>query len=559
MFCRQCEQTFRWKACEDNGVCGKSPEVSDLQDLLIHALEGLAVYGHKARALGVRDPETDVFLMNAVFMTLTNVNFDAEPVASTIREAVRRREALKKLFLEAYTKTHGTTFAEPLPAVTDWIPSESPEELRRQAQRVSLRILSPENEDIQSLKEILLYGLKGMAAYAAHAARLGETDEEVTAFLYKGLAALPDASLDADALFELVLQCGKANLTCLEILDRGHHTRFGVPTPTSVTIGVKKGPAIIVSGHDLEDLADLLEQTQGTGVRIYTHGEMLPGLAYPELKKHPHLAGHFGTAWQNQQSEFDRIPAAILMTTNCLMEPRESYRDRIFTTGAVGWPGVTHIPERNGNKDFRPVIEKALELGGFPADHKEDEILIGFAHESILGAAEKIVTAVKEGKIRRFFLIGGCDGARPGRNYFTEFAEKVPSDCIVLTLGCGKNRLNRLKLGEVAGLPRLLDCGQCNDAYSAIVTAQALSQAFACGINDLPLSLIISWYEQKAVAVLLTLLHLGVKNIRLGPSLPAFVSPNVLKILVDKFGIQPIRTVDEDLREALGETEAATA
>jgi hydroxylamine reductase len=402
------------------------------------------------------------------------------------------------------------------------------------------------------LREILLYGLKGMAAYADHAQVMGEVDEQVEAFFHKGLAALSDDSLNSDQYVALIMEFGQANLKCMEILDRGHTKNFGHPVPTQVRLGVKKGPAIIVTGHDLPDLKQLLEQSKGTGVNIYTHGEMLPAHGYPELKKYPHLAGHFGTAWQNQRQEFDGVPAVFLFTTNCIQEPKPSYQDNVFTTGLVAWPEVKHVPAQNNRKDFRPLIEKAKALGGFAQDNIEKEIIVGFGHHALLGAAEKIVDAVKSGAVRHFFLIGGCDGAKPGRNYYTEFAQKVPADCLILTLACGKFRFNRLDFGEIGPFPRLLDCGQCNDAYSAIKVAVALAEAFKCGVNELPLSLVLSWYEQKAVCILLTLFSLGVKNIRLGPTLPAFVSPNVLKVLVDNFAIKPITTPEEDLQTILG-------
>ena len=552
MFCRQCEQTFRNQGCDKLGVCGKTPQVAALQDLLIHALEGVGFYGYQAKQLGLSTDAYDFFVMDAIFMTVTNVNFDAEVITQEIREAYKVREALKKDFLKGYQTAKGAAFNGAVPKAARWEPVDDDEALLTQACSVGIFTDPAINEDIRSLKEILLFGLKGMAAYAEHAARLGKTNEDVTVFIYKALAAMVDDSLGLEELPGLVLECGSANLKCLEALDGAHTTRYGHPEPTQVFLGYKKGPAVIVSGHDLYDLEDLLEQTKNKGINIYTHGEMLPALAYPGLKKYPHLAGNYGTAWQNQQREFDGIPAAILMTTNCIQEPSMTYKDRIFTTNAVGWPDVTHIGAQGGKKDFTPVIVKALELGGFPEDNIEKEITIGFAHNAVLSHAEAIVEAVKGGKIRHFFLIGGCDGARPGRNYFTKFAEELPQDCVILTLACGKNRINRLDLGEVAGFPRLLDCGQCNDAYSAVVIAQALANAFECGVNDLPLSLIISWYEQKAVAVLLTLLFLGFKNIKLGPTLPAFVSENVLNILVEKFQIQPIRTVEEDMGEILG-------
>lgn len=548
MFCRQCEQTFQSKGCDSVGVCGKSADVANLQDVLLHALKSAAVYGFKARELGARDPKADYFILEGIFATLTNVNFDETAIEKMIIEAIKVRGQWKAAYEQAYQKAHGKMPQEQLPDLVNWQPAQDYSGLLDQAEDVGVLGDPRMDEDIRSLRELLLYGLKGMAAYAHHAWRLGQKDDKVTSFVYLALYSLARQDLDMNQLLALVMGCGEANLTCLEILDRGHTTLFGHPEPTKVKLGHLKGPAIIVSGHELFDLKMLLEQSAGKGVKVYTHGEMLPGLSYPALKKYAHFAGHYGTAWQNQQTEFRNLPAAILMTTNCLQEPDITYQDRIFTTGAVGWSGIEHIPEQAGGyKDFSAVINKAIELGGFKEDNIEKEIMIGFGHHTILSAADKIVAAVKEGAIKHFYLIGGCDGERPGRNYFTKFAENVPDDCLILTLACGKNRINRLDYPEVAGFPKLLDCGQCNDAYSAIVVAKALAGAFNCGINDLPLSLIISWYEQKAVAVLLTLLYLGIQNIKLGPTLPAFITPNVLKVLVEKFRIQPIKTVEEDL------------
>jgi len=546
MFCRQCEQTFRWKGCDTVGVCGKSSDVANLQDALIHVLKEAAFLEWELRAKNLGDSNLDFEMMEGIFATLTNVNFDPEAIEDMIRKAAVVRDGLKLKWMKAYPNQENRLFSE-----ISLQPASKLSELIAQGLAVGLHGAAVLNEDQKSLREILLYGIKGMAAYAYHAYRVGQTDPEVTDFLYKGMASLANIQLTVEELLPLVLECGKANLKCLEILDRGHTAHFGDPEPTVVKIGFLKGAAIIVSGHELFDLETLLEQTKDKEVNIYTHGEMLPELDYTRFKKYAHLKGHFGTAWQNQQAEFDGLPVAILMTTNCIQEPDPSYKDRIFTTGAVGWPGVPHIEDVNGKKDFTPVIQRALALGGFKDEKTEKEITIGFAHKTLLSHAGAIVDAVKKGTIKRFFLIGGCDGARPGRNYFTELAESVPDDCLILTLACGKNRINRLDYPIVAGFPKLLDCGQCNDAYSAIVVAKALSEAFKCGINDLPLSMIISWYEQKAVAVLLTLLYLGVKNIRLGPSLPAFISPNVLDVLVKNYDIKPIKTVQEDLNDML--------
>jgi hydroxylamine reductase len=552
MFCRQCEQTVKGEGCTVKGVCGKTADTAILQDLLLYSLKGIAVYGNLAVELGVRDKETDLFIIESLFTTVTNVNFDSSKIADFIYKAYEIREKIKHLFLEGYKKNKEKMFEGELPDATKWMPAKSLEGLIEQGSHVGVKANPNLNEDIRSLREILLLGLKGMAAYADHALVLGKEDEEVMKFFHKGLAALVNDKLTADDLVGLIMEFGQANLKCMEILDEANTKTYGNPVPTKVLLGVKKGPAIIVSGHDLHDLKQLLEQTENKGVNIYTHGEMLPSHGYPELKKHKHLAGHFGTAWQNQQKEFDGIPAVVLMTTNCIQEPKPSYKDRIFSTGLVQWPGITHIVAKNGKKDFSILIEKAKELGGFKEEIIEKEILVGFGHHTVLSLAGKIIDAVKTKKIRHFFLIGGCDGAKPGRNYFTEFAQKVPQDCIMLTLACGKFRFNRLDFGTIGEFPRLLDCGQCNDAYSAIKIASALAGAFNCGVNDLPLSLVLSWYEQKAVCILLTLFSLGIKNIKLGPSLPAFVSPNVLKILVEKFSIKQISTPDNDLKEILG-------
>ena len=551
MFCRQCEQTYKGQGCNLLGVCGKKPEVATLQDLLVYSLEAIAFYAKRARPLGIREQGVDLFVIKGLFTTVTNVNFDAPKIAEIIYQAYEIKEKIRTRFLKAYKDESGKDFSEEIPSVAQWKPEDSLGGLFEQGKMAGILADLGPDEDIRSLREILLYGLKGMAAYADHAYILGEEDEDVNAFFHTALDAMHDASLTADDYLSLIMEFGKVNLRCLEILDRGHTKRFGNPVPTKVSLGIKKGPAIIVSGHDLEDLRQLLEQTEGTGVNIYTHGEMLPAHGYPELKKHKHLTGHFGTAWQNQQREFDGIPAVVLMTTNCIQEPRVSYKDRIFTTGLVAWPEVEHIDDAKGKKDFCKVISRAKQRGGFTEQKEDKEILVGFGHDAVLSSADAMINAVKSGAVRRFFLIGGCDGAKPGRNYFTEFAQKVPKDCMILTLACGKFRFNRLDFGNIGDFPRLLDCGQCNDAYSAIKIASALADAFDCGVNDLPLSLVLSWYEQKAVCILLTLFYLGIKNIRLGPSLPAFVSPNVLKVLVEKFNIKPITRPEDDLRDIL--------
>lgn len=551
MFCRQCEQTFRGQGCTLKGVCGKSADVAALQDLLIYALTSLAVVGKRARDAGIVHKEADRFLIESLFTTVTNVNFDAVEIEKFIYRAGVLKENLYQHLKNKDREEKGQDFHEALPGIANWKPSSNRAGLLSQAQKAGVMADQDMNDDIRSLREILLYGLKGMAAYADHALILGQENDKVTGFFYLALNALADHQLSAEDLLKLIMDFGLVNLICLEMLDKAHTGHFGNPVPTQVPWGVKKGPAIIVSGHDLLDLEQLLEQTKGRGIYIYTHGEMLPAHGYPALKKYSHLAGHFGTAWQNQQQEFNDVPAAVLMTTNCIQEPSPSYQDRIFTTGLVAWPGTTHIPVGNGPKNFSLVIQKALDLGGFKQDISQGELTVGFAHHAVMGAAGKILELVGQKKIRHFFLIGGCDGANPGRNYFTDFANQVPKDCLILTLACGKFRINATDYGTIDGIPRLIDCGQCNDAYSAIKIASALADNLHCGVNDLPLSLVLSWYEQKAVCILLTLLALGIKNIRLGPSLPAFVSTNVLKILVEKFQIRPTQTVQEDLESAL--------
>lgn len=554
MFCRQCEQTAKGKGCDILGICGKTPEVATLQDLLVHALKGIAVYGHMARELGAKDAEVDVFLTEGLFTTVTNVDFDPERLRTILLRAFEIKEKAGNLFRTAYKNKMGREFEGELPPAVSWKPAGALDGLLEQGRDVGVLSGRGLDEDVRSLRELLLYGLKGMAAYADHAHVLGRESEEVNAFFHKGLRALTDDSLTVDDLVGLNMQFGMVNLKCMELLDKAHTDHFGHPVPTKVSLGAKKGPAIVVSGHDLLDLEQLLRQTEGKGISIYTHGEMLPAHGYPALKKYQHLAGNYGGAWQDQAREFDAFPGAILMTTNCIQKPRDTYKDRIFTTGLVAWPGLTHISAVNGKKDFSPVIRKALETDGYREDVPGKDILVGFGHNAVLGVADRVIGAVKAGKIRHFFLVGGCDGAKSGRNYYTEFAQEVPKDCVILTLACGKYRFNKLEFGDIGGIPRLLDMGQCNDAYSAIQVALALAKAFNCGVNELPLSLILSWYEQKAVCILLTLLALGIRNIRIGPSLPAFVSPNVLNVLVSKFNIKPITTAKEDLAAILGAT-----
>ncbi|MBW2513909.1 MAG: hydroxylamine reductase, partial [Deltaproteobacteria bacterium] len=477
-----------------------------------------------------------------IFSTLTNVNFDSERFVSLIQETVTRRDALKKRIQEVEADTQ---FPE---GPATFYPASDLEKLVAQGERVGVKSTPDVDPDILSLRELLVYGIKGLAAYADHARILGQHDDTVYDFIYQALAATLDDNLGVDALVGLALKCGEVNLKAMELLDAANTGAYGHPVPTKVPLGVKKGKAILVSGHDLKDVYELLKQTECKGIQVYTHGEMLPCHGYPELKKYEHFYGHYGTAWQNQKKEFAKFPGAILMTTNCIQNPKDTYQENIFTTGLVGWPGVKHI----AGKDFSAVIEKALELPGFPEDREGKSVMVGFARNAVLSVAGQVVEAVKSKAIRHFFLVAGCDGAKPGRNYYTEFVEKVPSDSVVLTLACGKFRFFDKDLGDIGGIPRLLDIGQCNDAYSAVQIAVALANAFDCGVNDLPLSMVLSWYEQKACAILLTLLHLGIKDIRLGPSLPAFVTPNVLDVLVKNFNLMPISTPDEDLKAILG-------
>jgi hydroxylamine reductase len=536
MFCYQCEQAAKGEGCTNIGVCGKKPEVSALQDLLVYALTGLAQYAVAGRKRGLIDDEVNDFTCKALFATLTNVNFDPDRLVELIRKAVRLREKLKARV--------GVDISGP----AEFIPRDTVEQLVIQGEDVGLKSAPGVNPDILSLQHILLFGIKGVAAYADHAYILGKSDDSVYAFIHEALCAPLDCGLTLDDWVGLVLKCGEINLKVMELLDAANTEAYGHPVPIGVPLGAKAGKAILVSGHDLKDLADLLEQTRGKGINVYTHGEMLPCHGYPELKKYEHFYGHYGTAWQNQKKEFAKFPGAILMTTNCIQKPGEEYKDNIFTSGQVAWPGVRHIADG----DFNPVIEKALELPGFDKDVPGKTVMAGFAGDAVLGVADKVITAVKGKALRHFFLVGGCDGAKPGRSYYTELVEKIPSDCVVLTLGCGKFRFFDQDLGDIGGIPRLLDVGQCNDAYSAIRIAVALAEAFECGVNDLPLSMILSWYEQKAVAILLTLLHLGIRDIRLGPSLPAFITPNVLDVLVKNFNLMPISTPDEDLKAILG-------
>jgi hydroxylamine reductase len=542
MFCYQCEQTAKGIGCTIQGVCGKQPEVAALQDLLLYSLMGLSQVAAAGRKAGISDRDVNIFTVQAAFSTITNVDFDPDRFVTLITQAAEKRDRLKQV-IKAAGGTHTW-----LDGPASFMPAPTQEGLIKQGESVGLKSYPADNPDILSLKHTVLYGIKGVSAYVDHAQILGREDEAVYAYIHEALAAIQGNDLDLDAWVDMALRCGGAAVGAMELLDAGNTGIYGHPVPTKVPLGHKKGKAILVSGHDLKDLEALLKQTQGKGINIYTHGEMLPTHGYPKLKQYTHFYGHYGTGWQNQIREFPNFPGAILMTTNCIQRPKNEYKENIFTTGMVGWPGVPHISDLN----FQPVIERALALSGFQEDKDAGEVTVGFARNAVLGVADEVIEAVKSGAIRHFFLVAGCDGAKPGRNYYTEFVEKVPNDCIVLTLACGKFRFFDKDLGNIGGIPRLLDAGQCNDAYSAVQIATALAEAFDTGINELPLSMIISWYEQKAVCVLLALLHLGIKGIRLGPSLPAFITPNVLDTLVKTFGIQPISTADEDLKAILG-------
>ena len=534
MFCYQCEQTAGGKGCTKLGVCGKTPEVSNLQDLLIFQLKGISCYAKEIIEKGEElDKNIVSFIENCLFTTLTNVNFDADNHIELLKESDKIKNELKKKVGKIKNDTLHATYKL----------SSTKSEMLKDAKFAGIMYDEKLDPDIRSLRQTIVYGLKGISAYGHQARELGYYYDEVDAFYVRALEAVCNDTLSVEDLIRWTMRTGEMSVAIMKKLDEANTKIYDNPSPQKVNTNIKKGPFIIVSGHDLKDLEMILEQTEGKGINIYTHGEMIPCHGYPGLKKYKHLVGNFGGAWQNQQKEFDNIPGCILMTTNCLMKPRESYKDRIFTTSVVGWDGVKHIGKnKDGKKDFSVIINKALELGGYKEDEEVHEILVGFAHH------ETLINAVKEGKIRHFFLIGGCDGARPGRNYYTEFAKLVPRDCIILTLACGKYRFNKLNFGEVAGLPRLLDVGQCNDAYSAVRIATVLADAFDTDVNGLPLSIILSWYEQKAVADLLALLSLGIKGIYLGPTLPAFLSPNVLQYLVDTFDIKLISTPEDDLK-----------
>jgi hydroxylamine reductase len=547
MFCYQCEQTSKGEGCHAVGVCGKDETTAVLQDLLIYTVKGISMYAHRARQLGDADPEIDIFTVRAIFATLTNVNFDPNRLVELIHLAVAARNTARELYEKACGKAGKS--AEKLAGPATWIPAATLSELTDQGSRQALlpeRIVA-EGKEIANLQELVLYGIKGVSAYLAHAIALGAGDPQSFAKIHEVLELLTHPAPTAETLLATALAVGELNYRVMEVLDKVHTATFGHPQPAKVRVHPRKGKAILISGHDLHDLYLLLEQTQGTGIQVYTHGEMLPAHGYPKLKAYEHLAGNYGGAWMDQGDEFAEFPGAILMTSNCIQQPKVSYQNRIFTSGAVAWPGVRHIADH----DYSPVIAAALRAPGFVEDGPDEEITVGFGHNAVLGVADQLIAAVKSGAIRHFFLIGGCDGARSGRSYYTELAEAIPNDCVILTLACGKFRFNKLDFGTIGGLPRLLDLGQCNDTYSALRIALALAKAFECGVNDLPLSLVLSWYEQKAVAVLLTLLYLGVRNIRIGPTLPAFLSPDVVGLLHEKFNLMPIGTANEDLAAML--------
>jgi hydroxylamine reductase len=553
MFCYQCEQSSKGVGCQMVGVCGKDETTATLQDLLIHAVKGISVYAHHARQLGaadtrlrVCDPEIDAFVVQAMFATLTNVNFDAKRLVALIHEAVAMREAAKCVYERAAGES-GIAAVE-FGGAAAWMPADSLEGLMTQGKALALptRILQ-ESKEIANLQELVLYGVKGVAAYAMHALRLGAGDPESFGKIHEVLCALTHEGQSVAELLAMALSVGELNYRVMEVLDKAHTETFGHPQPTQVRLGARKGKAILVSGHDLHDLYALLVQTEGTGIQVYTHGEMLPAHGYPTLKAFAHLAGNYGGAWMDQAAEFEAFPGAILMTSNCMQQPKATYAERIFTAGAVNFPGVRHLE----GTDFGAVIESALAAEGFAEDGGEEEITVGFGHEAVLGVADTMVAAVKSGEIRHLFLIAGCDGARSQRSYYTELAKAVPADCVILTLGCGKYRFNKLAFGEVAGLPRLMDMGQCNDAYSAVQVALGLAKAFECGVNELPLSMVLSWYEQKAIAVVLTLLFLGVKDLRVGPTLPAFLSPGVMALLQEEYALKAIGTVKGDMAAML--------
>lgn len=555
MFCYQCEQTANGKGCTRLGVCGKTPEIANLQDLLIYQVKGISCYGKVLSELGHPIEKAVIaFIESVLFTTLTNVNFDAEVHVQLLQESQKIKDSLREKVSasEGSSNLHDSDYCSCHTAQAQYRLPSTKSEMLHDAPIAGIMYDKSLDPDIRSLRQTILYGLKGISAYGHQARELGYCSDQVDSFYITALESLTDDRLTVEELIRMTMRTGETAIEVMKVLDEANTSVYGNPSPHTVNVHIRKGPFIIVSGHDLKDLEMLLQQTEGTGINIYTHGEMLPSHGYEGLKKYPHLVGNFGGAWQDQQKQFDGIPGCILMTTNCLMRPRESYKDRIYSTNVVGWEGVKYIPKKpDGTKDFSEIIRHSLELGGFTQDVEPHEILVGFGHHATLSYADKIVQAVESGKLRHFFLIGGCDGARPGRNYYTDFAQLVPKNCMILTLACGKYRFNKMDFGEVAGLPRLLDIGQCNDVYSAIRIATTLADAFNTDVNGLPLSLIISWYEQKAVADLLALLSLGIRNIYLGPELPAFLSPNVLQYLVDTFHLRKITNPEDDIKTCL--------
>lgn len=551
MFCIQCEQTLRSTikddGCRNRGICGKDHTTADLQDVLIYLVEGIAMFASRAFELGASSERVNRFVNHAMFTTLTNVNFDAERFDDLVCEALLIRDEAKALYKNACEQSGSKP--EELEGAASWAPGVNREEWLAHTAIANLEHdKATAGDDVIGLRNLILYGLKGTAAYAHHACVLGKESDEIYKGMMEQLNFLASRPTDINALLESAMAVGTINFKVMEMLDSAGTERFGHPEPTQVRTTPVKGKCILVSGHDMVDLEAILKQTEGKGINVYTHGEMLPATAYPELKKYPHLIGNYGTAWQNQKTEFADFPGAVVMTSNCLMDPFEKhYENRIFTSGPVGWPGVTHVKDH----DFTPVIEAALAQPGFDVDHIERYITNGFGHNTVMSVADKVIDGVKQGAIKHFFVIGGCDGANPGRNYYTDFAENTPDDTVILTLGCGKFRFNDQDFGDIGGIPRLLDIGQCNDTYSALKIALALADAFECGVNELPLSLIISWFEQKAAAVLLTLLSLGITNIHLGPTLPAFLTPNLIDVLVDKFQLTPTGDAKADLNKIL--------
>ena len=544
MFCYQCQETAKGSGCTKRGVCDKSADVANIQDLLVYLTKGISVYSVAARKLDIENKKVNQFIINSLFMTITNANFDQPVFVEKVKEGLNLREDMKKQFLDA-----GGVFPENLSDCATW-KAETEVDIEKKSNASEVRVLATENEDVRSLRELLTYGIKGIAAYKEHAVNLGYENEAIDAFIQKGLAAATDDSLTVDELVALVMECGKNGVDAMALLDKANTETYGNPEVTEVNIGTRNNPGILISGHDMKDMEELLEQTKGTGIDVYTHGEMLPANYYPAFKRFEHFVGNYGNSWWKQDEEFEKFNGPILMTTNCIIPPRDSYKDKVFTTGAAGYPGMRHIADReNGkSKDFSEIIALAKQ-GSPPEEIEKGKIVGGFAHHQVLALADKVVAAVKSGAIKRFFVMAGCDGRMKSRNYYTEFAQKLPQDTVILTAGCAKYRYNKLNLGDIGGIPRVLDAGQCNDSYSLAVIALKLKEVFGLDdINQLPISYNIAWYEQKAVIVLLALLYLGVRNIHLGPTLPAFLSPNVANVLVEKFNIGGIGTVDDDIK-----------